>query len=108
MNGNFTVKQNLGEDIDVNIVGLNFQGGRYRQMIDKTLENFCKSLYKADYKDIFEDYQGHTSNPVAYNTCPYPAESKEVKNYFFKDGSSAFPKYLMCRVMKDGFLNFGF
>lgn len=43
------------------------------------------SINKSNYREVFEDYQAHTSNPVAFNTCPYPAETKDVKNFPVKD-----------------------
>lgn len=64
----FTVKQDLGEDIDVYVSGLNFQGGQYKKIMDKTLEKFCSLFYNENHKKLFEDYQSHTSHPVAWKT----------------------------------------
>lgn len=90
----FTLKQDLGEDIDVYIAGLNLQGGQYKLIGDKTIENFCAAFYKENLREVVEDYQAHTSNPVAWRTCPYPAGSSEVTNYLVKDTASLFPPYI--------------
>lgn len=62
-------------------------------MGEKTLKNFCSSLYDVKLKEHYEDYQTHMSKPVAWNTCPYPAGSNEVTNYAISD-QSILPAYL--------------
>lgn len=94
MNGMFTIKQDLGEDIDIHVAGLNFQGGQYKQIMDKTMQNLCKAFYQDNLRGVVEDYQAHTTNPVAWKTCPYPAGSSEVKNYLVKDAGSMLPPYI--------------
>lgn len=86
--------QELGEDVSVHGAGLNLQGGQYKQMIEKTFGNFCHSLYMQTSKIFFESYQGHTTNPVAWNTCPYPAGQNEVKNFMVDDGFFMLPEYI--------------
>ena len=34
-----------GDDIDLMFEAYNFQGGQYKKMGEKKLEQFCKSLY---------------------------------------------------------------
>lgn len=108
MNGKFTVKQDLTDEMDVKFLAFNFQGGQYKLMVEKLFKHFCKSLYKIEYKNFYEDYQSQTSNPVAYNTCPYPAGSSEVKNYHFNDNRLILPPRIPgrekwrvgCRILK--------
>lgn len=88
------MKQDLGEDIDVEIAFLNLQGGQYKQMMEKSFTNFCRSLYMETSKTFFENYQAHTIKPVAWKTCPYPAGQNEVKNFHVSDGLFMIPPYL--------------
>lgn len=81
------MKRELGEDIDIYAAGLNLQGGQYKKIMDKNMENFCATVYQDSHRDFFEDYQAHTSNPVKWKTCPYPAGSSEIKNYLITDGN---------------------
>lgn len=85
MNGKFVTKQPLGEDMDMILQFYNLQGGQYKLMLTHRMDNFCKSIYKEEYKATFEDYQAHTTNPVRYNQCPYPASENEVKNFIARD-----------------------
>jgi hypothetical protein len=94
VNGKFTVKMDLGADIDAIGVGLNFQGNQYKKIFDKRLNNFCESLYHDLYRGYFEDYQAHTVNPVEWNTCPYPAGENEVKNFLIEDNGNILPPYI--------------
>lgn len=70
------------------------QGGQYKQMVDKKVTNFCTSLYVEPSKPIFENYQSHTTNPVAWKTCPYPAGSNEVKDFYVEDSELLLPPYI--------------
>jgi hypothetical protein len=94
VNGNFTVKQPMGDDLDMYGAGLNFQGNQYKKMFDKRLDKFCTTYYIDIYKAYFEDYQAHTTNPVPWKTCPYPAGSNEVKNFFVEDDGLLLPPYI--------------
>lgn len=84
----------LGPDIDIYAAGLNQQGGQYKKIIDKNIENFCAMVYQDPHKDFFENYQSHTTNPVAWNTCPFPAGSNEVINYLVEDTGNFLPPYV--------------
>lgn len=88
------MKQNLGEDIDIDGIGLNLQGGQYKQMVEKEFKNFCETLYMEGSKTFFEHYQSHTTNPVAWKTCPYPAGTNEVKNFYVDDRFLLLPPYI--------------
>lgn len=102
------MKQDLTDDMDVKFLAFNLQGGQYKLMIEKLSKIFCKSLYSIEYKSFFENYQAHTSNPVAYKTCPYPEGSNEVKNYQIIDNGKLFPPHIPgnekwkigCRILK--------
>lgn len=94
MNGNFTIKQALGNDCDGIAYFKNLQGGQYKLMWDYSFKDGCASFYQPAYKSTFEDYQSHTTHPVAYNTCPYPAGTNEVKNYFVRDVQNLLPPYV--------------
>lgn len=72
------MKQALGSDMDFRFVAENHASGGYKKIFDRIFPNFCLFLYQEHYKDLFEDYQSKTTNPVAFNTCPYPAENKSV------------------------------
>lgn len=88
------MKQALGDDVDIHVVGLNQQGGQYKKMGEKALLKFCSSLYQDNIKTIYEDYQAHTSNPVAWDTCPFPAGSNEVFNYALNNPEDVMPPYV--------------
>jgi hypothetical protein len=75
-------------------VGLNYQGNQYKKIFDKTFNKVCASLYLEPQKEYFENYQAHTSNPVPWKTCPYPAGSNEVKNFFIEDFDNFLPPYI--------------
>lgn len=94
MNGKFTVKQDLGEDVDIHGAGFNLQGGQYKQMIEKSMENFCKSVYIEPSRTFFEYYQSHMTNPVPWKTCPYPAGENEVKNFLVDESLFLLPPYI--------------
>lgn len=70
------------------------QGGQYKQMVDKKFTNFCNTLYMEGSKAFFENYQAHTTNPVPWKTCPYPAGSNEVKNFHVEDSELLLPPYI--------------
>lgn len=93
MHGKYTVKQPIGDDVDIYIVGLNFQGGQYKKIFEKSEINFCKTFYQDYVREYYEDYQAHSTNPTPWNTCPYPAGSNEIVNYAIND-DSLLPPYL--------------
>jgi hypothetical protein len=84
----------MGDDLDMYGVGLNFQGNQYKKLFDKTLNHFCSTYYIDLYKPYFEDYQSHTTHPVAWKTCPYPAGSNEVRNFMVEDDGKLLPPYI--------------
>lgn len=94
INGKFTVKQELGEDMDIHGAAYNLQGGQYKQMVEKKFVNFCNTVYMNTNKFIFENYQSHTTNPVEWKTCGYPAGSNEVKNFLVDDNVFPLPPYV--------------
>lgn len=94
VNGKFTVKQPLGNDMTMHGTGLNLQGGQYKQMIEKDLEHVCDTLYLDVHKSFFERYQGHLKNPVPWKTCPYPAGPNEVTNFLVEDTGNLLPPYV--------------
>lgn len=88
------MKQALGEDVDVYLAAWNYESGLYKRYIERTLKNFCETLYWPANKEFFEDYQAHTTHPVAWNTCPYPKGSNRVINYQLSNYEKFLPPYL--------------
>ena len=71
----------------------NFQGGQYKKMGEKKLEQLCKSLYVDAYRSIYEKFNDASSNKVPFGTCPYPIVNNTVKN-FLVSKSELFPPYV--------------
>ena len=84
----------MGNDLVVHGAGFNLQGGQYKQMIEKSFEHMCDALYIEVHKSFFERYQEHTTNPVPWKTCPYPAGSNEVNNFLVEDTGNILPPYI--------------
>lgn len=63
-------------------------------MHEHTMKNFCASIYEPKYRNIFEDYQSHTSNPVKFGQCPYPAGENKVKRFFIRNAEGLLPPYI--------------
>lgn len=94
MNGKYTVKQELGDDVAITFAALNLQGGQYKKMFEKDFDHFCSAMYIDAFQLPFEGYQAHNKNPVPWKTCPFPAGSNEVFNYLAMDTESLLPPYI--------------
>lgn len=76
------------------LAALNHQGGSYKHMVDKEFSDYCATVYKTAYQAVFENYQSHTDKPVAFNTCPYPAVTQDLRNFHLEDKAGLLPPYV--------------
>lgn len=88
---------------------MNFQGGQYKKLAEKSIDNICKNLYNETLLEQFEHFQASQKTPVPWKTCPYPTGPNEIINYY-TDAGSMLPAYipggekwkLEIRFSKDG------
>lgn len=94
----------------VHLEGQNLQGGQYKKMFEKNYDHFCDIFYAPEHKVYYEDYQSHVTDPVPWNTCPYPSGPGEVTNYLLDGADNILPPYmpgnekwkLVVRMLRDG------
>lgn len=84
----------LGDDIAMMVEGFNFQGGQYKKMGDKFMDQgICKSLYVDAFKSEYDKFYAASSVKIPYGTCPFPAVNNTVTNLMFSD-SGLMPPYI--------------
>ncbi|CRL03059.1 CLUMA_CG016218, isoform A [Clunio marinus] len=83
INGNGSLHKPLGYDVNVNMTGFYFEAGEYKIYSSKTT-SFCEFKILPGHKEVLEDFEAHTTNPVPWDACPYPAMDKQIINYALK------------------------
>ncbi|CRL03057.1 CLUMA_CG016768, isoform A [Clunio marinus] len=83
INGGWIARRPLGKSTSTNMSGFYFDGGEYKIFFSKVF-GFCDFKILPGHKEIFEDFEAHTTIPVPPEACPYPAMDKEVVNYALK------------------------
>ena len=91
--GKYNLKVPLDDENDVKVEAYNFQGGQYKKMGDKKLDNFCKSLYQEAVEKPFSQFYEASSFKIPFNTCPFPAGENEVNNLIVDD-NGMLPPYI--------------
>ena len=94
MDGKYTVLTPIDNTVDFTASALNFQGGQYKKIGDKSIEKLCESIYDDEYRKDFDAIQAHQKYPVPWKTCPYPAGPNEIFDYFIEDFGSVLPPYI--------------
>ena len=55
LNGDLELKEDIGDDVDVNIVAYNFQRGGYDKIGERKFVGICKSLFEEQYRSKYEE-----------------------------------------------------
>ncbi|CRL03058.1 CLUMA_CG016179, isoform A [Clunio marinus] len=84
MNGNGSLYRPLDRDTIINLTVFFFEAGEYKIFLSKTF-GFCEFKNLPGHKEILEDFEAHTNNPVPSDACPYPAMDKQITNYALKE-----------------------
>lgn len=75
--------------------GLNFQGGQYKKMFDKEIEDPVTTLYNVTkFQSYFENFQKSQKVQIPWDTNPYPSGDNEITNLAVEDYGSMLPPYL--------------
>lgn len=94
LNGKYTIKTGFDDTFSGSGAGLNFQGGQYKKIADKTVDKICATLYNETFREYYENFQASQKNPVPWNTCPYPTGPNEINDYYVEDYGSMLPAYV--------------
>lgn len=94
MSGRYTINENLGDDVVVELTALNFQGNTYKYWMTKELGGVCSAIYKDMMKDIFLEYHNHAKVSIPWKTCPYPKGPNELNNLTFAKIEELLPPYI--------------
>jgi hypothetical protein len=70
------------------------QGGEYRKIFERRVDELCKTGYNETFKPYFEDFQAVQTPPVPWKACPYPKGVYEMKNYHIEDYGGLIPPYV--------------
>lgn len=92
MNGKFTIKMDVGNNIDFHVVGSNFQGNQYKQMFEKDLGKFCDLLYQDVSRSTVESVFNHLTDKIPWKTCPFPKGQHDIINFLLE--GSLLPPYI--------------
>lgn len=71
--------------MDMLLQGFNLQGGQYKMIAEKKLDNFCKSIYIDAVKSEYEKYYEASVPSIPFGTCPYPAGDYVITNLLLND-----------------------
>jgi Protein of unknown function (DUF1091) len=94
LNGKYTIKIPLGDNINMQMAALNYNGGGYKMIAEKTFEGFCRSLYNDTIREYYEEFQEYQEVNIPWKTCPYPTGTNVLTNYVFQDYGDYLPPYL--------------
>ncbi|CAO1349063.1 unnamed protein product [Diamesa tonsa] len=94
LNGKYQLKMDMGDDIIMLVEGFNFQGGQYKKMGEKLIDQgLCKALYVDAFKSEYMKFHDASSVQVPYGTCPFPAMNNTLTNLMFSDNGLT-PPYI--------------
>lgn len=80
-------------DLDILVEAYNFQGGQYKKLFDKKLEQFCTTIYMEAYKSYYDKFNSFSSVQVPFGTCPYPIVNNTLTNLLISN-EGLLPPYL--------------
>lgn len=72
----------------------NLSGGQYQKLFGKTLGPLCDIVYEKSLENELRSAFQHTNLTIPYGTCPFPAQTVEVKNYVPSDLGDYLPPYI--------------
>ena len=93
VSGKYNLKMSLDDEIDIKVEAFNFQGGQYKKMVEKQLNQFCTTLYIDAFKEAHSVFYEASSLQVPFYTCPFPAGENEITNLMI-DEKGMLPPYI--------------
>ena len=63
LNGKFEQKIDMGNDIAVELLGSNFLGGQYKQVMSRKHPRFCDALWDGTLRALYNDLLKHSNMP---------------------------------------------
>lgn len=94
LNGNYTLLMPIENFHIASGAAFNLQGGQYKKMGDNFVTNLCEGMYNESTRSYFESFQASQSNPVPWNTCPYPSGPNTINNMLIDDYARFLPPYI--------------
>lgn len=94
IDGKYLLKTPLDDSHGVLIIASNFQGGQYKKLFEKGVNELCTAMYDEKNRIYFEKLQERKKYPVPWLTCPYPAGPNEISNLLLEDYGSVLPPHV--------------
>lgn len=85
ISGNYTIKEDVGNENTVHVSGFNFQGGQYKLMVEKSLGQFCDIFYAEPHREVYESFSDYYTPNVEFGTCPFPANNYSMRDYLISN-----------------------
>jgi hypothetical protein len=114
--GTYKIITDIDDSFSLQVIGLNMQGGQYRKIFERSVDEVCKAAYNETFKPYYDDLQAAQNIQIPWKTCPYPKGEYELRNYYVQDYGSLIPPYMpggekwmvTVRYIKDDEIHGGF
>lgn len=94
LNGKYELLTSFDDEYTVNMAALNFQGGSYKKIVEKSFGSFCTNVYNESIREYFENFQNYQKYQVPWKSCPYPDGPNEINDYVVEDYGKLLPPYI--------------
>lgn len=85
MNSVYELKRPFHDGLVVKFEAFNLAGGQYKKIGEIFEKRPCSRMFEDQYRNIFDDYQNCSSNPVEWKVCPIAPIKNKVTNFLIQD-----------------------